>query len=260
MNKLIFKDFQKKLLYSDKRNVLLIENESGYMPLLFESNIYIDNCISTTVTVSFEYKTNIDDTYKTRMTSVQFNYRPVPVQMYLTVNSQHLYIRNFKVQFIYNGKVYETDQDLFRDFNCLSLYTDSDASEYKFFIDTVIGRIDEDNYNSINNPLMIETIIDGYIHVMPHKDSETEDTEMPFIYYKINDGDYDKLYEENLDDDAIVDLIDGNGNFEDDNPYNDYHHYIIPINAGDTIYLCSPGLDKTVLVYFSANREEERWD
>lgn len=262
MNKLILKEFQEELFYSDSKNVLLIENESGYMSLLIESNIYIDNDISTTVNVSFEYKTDLDGEYKTRITSVKFNYRPVPVQMYLTSNSKHLYIKNFKVSFMYNEKIYETDQDFFRNFNCLSLYTDTNIEDYTVYIDSNIGIIDEEHYNSMSHPLVIEAIEDGWIHLMPHNDPGYIEDETPYIYYKINDGEYDRIYMEANDNVGVDDLyIETGGNLEDNNPWNDYHHYVIPVNKNDTIYLYSPRLDRMVLVYFTSytsSKEEDR--
>ena len=52
----------------------------------------------------------------------------------------------------------------------------------------------------------------------------------------------------------------GHGNLEDDNPFNDYHHYVIPIKQGETISLFSPNLDRMVLVFFSSKRNVERWN
>lgn len=260
MQQLLLKDFQQELFYNNDTNVLLIENEISNISLIIKSNIYINNGISTTVNISFKYKTSLENTYKIKSTSINFNYRPVPVTFYLNTDSSKLYIKNFKIEFLYNGKYYETDQDFFRDFNCFNIYTEDNANNYDIYIDTNIGIMDEDSYNSMQHPLMIEAIVDGYIHLMPHNDPIYIEPETPRIWYKINNGDYNELFRENNDNDEVEDILVGHGNLEDDNPFNDYHHYVIPIKQGETIYLFSPNLDRMVLVFFSTKKNEERWD
>ena len=260
MQKLLLKDFQEDLFYNNDNNILLIENETSNISLIIKSNIYIDNGISTTVNISFKYKTSLDAPYKTKSTTIDFYYRPVPITLYLNTDSSHLYIKNFKIEFLYNGEYYRTDQDLFRDFNCFNLYTEDNADEYKLYIDTNMGIIDEDSYNSMQNPLMIEAIVDGWIHLMPHNEPGYTQEEYPYIWYKIDDSEPNMLYLENNDNDEVEDILVGHGNLEDDNPFNDYHHYVIPIKQGETISLFSPNLDRMVLVFFSSKKNVERWD